>query len=69
MMCSTIPQRPIYDRENRFFDQDLAELGNSAIFSCSSASHGGPGLSCSRSPDFSGSVGSPGTALAINMHL
>jgi alkylation response protein AidB-like acyl-CoA dehydrogenase len=62
----------VYDRENRFFDEDLAELkecGYLTLFV--PESHGGPGLSLFEVSRLQQRLASaaPGTALAINMHL
>ncbi|RBP65079.1 alkylation response protein AidB-like acyl-CoA dehydrogenase [Brevibacterium sanguinis] len=62
----------VYDRENRFFDEDLEELramGYLQLFVPSS--HGGPGLSLHEVSRLQQRLASaaPATALAINMHL
>lgn len=62
----------VYDRENRFFDEDLAELterGYLQLFVPQSA--GGPGLSLDEVSHLQQRLAgaAPGTALAINMHL
>ena len=62
----------VYDRENRFFDEDLAELrdlGYLTLFV--PESHGGPGLSLFEVARLQQrlAAAAPGTALAINMHL
>ena len=62
----------IYDRENRFFDEDLEELrslGYLTLFV--PEAHGGPGLSLHEVSRLQQRLASaaPATALAINMHL
>ena len=62
----------VYDRENRFFDEYLAELkdlGYLTLFV--PRSHGGPGLSLFEVTRLQQrlATAAPGTALAINMHL
>lgn len=63
---------PIYDRENRFFDEDLAELrdcGYLGVFV--PAGFGGPGLTlhqvCRLQQRLAAAA--PATALGVNMHL
>lgn len=62
----------VYDRENRFFDEDLAELterGYLLLFV--PESHGGPGLSLDEVSQLQQRLAgaAPATALAVNMHL
>ncbi|WP_029145994.1 acyl-CoA dehydrogenase family protein [Microbacterium luticocti] len=62
----------VYDRENRFFDDDLAELrerGYLRLFV--PPSHGGPGLSLNEVSRLQRrlATAAPATALAVNMHL
>lgn len=62
----------IYDRENRFFDEDLEELkalGYLTLFVPDA--HGGPGLSLHEVTRLQQRLAgaAPATALAINMHL
>lgn len=62
----------IYDRENRFFDEDLeelCELGYLHLFV--PESHGGPGLTLEEVVRLQQrlAAAAPATALAINMHL
>ncbi|WP_295010290.1 acyl-CoA dehydrogenase family protein [uncultured Microbacterium sp.] len=62
----------VYDRENRFFDEDFAELverGYPLLFV--PERHGGPGLSLDEVSHLQQRLASaaPATALAINMHL
>lgn len=62
----------VYDRENRFFDEDLAELtgcGYLTIFV--PEDFGGPGLSLDQVSRLQQrlATAAPATALAINMHL
>jgi len=61
-----------YDRENRFFDEDLAELterGYLLLFV--PEAHGGPGLSLDEVSHLQQrlATAAPATALAVNMHL
>jgi alkylation response protein AidB-like acyl-CoA dehydrogenase len=72
-MCDRFRTRAdVYDRENRFFDEDLEELkalGYLTLFV--PESHGGPGLSLFEVSRLQQRLASaaPATALAINMHL
>ncbi|WP_169250869.1 acyl-CoA dehydrogenase family protein [Brevibacterium sp. 'Marine'] len=62
----------VYDRENRFFDEDLAELGELGYLQLFvPQSHGGPGLSLFEVSRLQQrlAAAAPATALAINMHL
>ncbi|WP_432790271.1 acyl-CoA dehydrogenase family protein [Brevibacterium sp. K11IcPPYGO002] len=62
----------VYDRENRFFDEDLAELGDLGYLTLFvPESHGGPGLSLFEVTRLQQrlAAAAPATALAINMHL
>ncbi|MBS1672727.1 MAG: acyl-CoA/acyl-ACP dehydrogenase [Actinobacteria bacterium] len=62
----------VYDRENRFFDEDLAELAERGYLHLFvPASHGGPGLSLDEVSQLQQRLAgaAPATALAINMHL
>lgn len=61
-----------YDRENRFFDEDLEDLKDLRYLTLFvPASHGGPGLSLHEVSRLQQRLASaaPATALAINMHL
>src|ERR1700716_948005 len=63
---------PIYDRENRFFDEDFEELRKSGYLTCAvPADLGGGGLSlvavCRAQPRLA--YRAPATALAVNMHI
>ncbi len=62
----------VYDRENRFFDEDLEELverGYLHLFV--PEAHGGPGLSLDEVSHLQQrlATAAPATALAVNMHL
>src|SRR6476659_1180187 len=63
---------PIYDRENRFFDEDFEELRNSGYLTCAvPADLGGGGFSladvCRAQRRLA--YRAPATALAVNMHI
>src|ERR687885_587889 len=63
---------PVYDRENRFFDEDFDELRSSGYLTCNVPTElGGGGLSlvdvCRLQRRLA--YRAPATALAVNMHL
>ena len=62
----------LYDRENRFFDEDFQELQASGYLDIAiPPEFGGPGLSLAQVAPLQHRLGyyAPATALAINMHL
>jgi alkylation response protein AidB-like acyl-CoA dehydrogenase len=72
MLARFDERAPVYDRENRFFDEDFAELRASGYLSCAlPPEYGGAGLG------LHGYIGlarrlayvAPATALAVNMHV
>src|SRR2546422_973504 len=61
-----------YDRENRFFDEDFAELQASGYLGIAIPEHfGGPELRLAEVLDLQGRLASvaPATPLGVNMHL
>lgn len=63
---------PIYDRENRFFDDDFAELRESGYLNVFvPAEFGGPGLTLNQVSRLQQRLAgaAPATALGVNMHL
>lgn len=61
-----------YDRENRFFDEDLAELTERGYLQAFvPEEHGGPGLNLDEVSHLQQrlATAAPATALAVNMHL
>jgi alkylation response protein AidB-like acyl-CoA dehydrogenase len=63
---------PIYDRENRFFDDDFAELRDAGYLSIAVPRDlGGAGLTLAEVGEEQRRLGyrAPATALAVNMHL
>src|SRR5918912_2760115 len=62
---------PIYDRDNRFFDEDFEELRNSGYLTCAVPTDlGGGGLSLADVCRLQRRLAyrAPATALAVNMH-
>jgi alkylation response protein AidB-like acyl-CoA dehydrogenase len=62
----------VYDRENRFFDEDLKELADRGyLLLFVPERHGGPGLSLDEVSRLQQrlATAAPATALAVNMHL
>lgn len=61
-----------YDRDNRFFDEDLAELRESGYLGCAlPTEYGGAGLGLHGYTELARRLGAvaPATALALNMHI
>jgi alkylation response protein AidB-like acyl-CoA dehydrogenase len=72
MLARFAERAPIYDRENRFFDEDFEELRASGFLTANVPSDlGGGGLSLSDIVRLQRRLAyrAPATALAINMHL
>jgi alkylation response protein AidB-like acyl-CoA dehydrogenase len=72
MMARFDERSPGYDRDNRFFDEDFAELRASGYLSCAlPADYGGAGLGLHQYSQLARRLGSvaPATALAVNMHI
>jgi alkylation response protein AidB-like acyl-CoA dehydrogenase len=72
MLARFDERAPVYDRENRFFTEDLAELQQSGYLDMAiPAEFGGPGLSLEDVMRFQKRLAyyAPATAIAINMHL
>jgi alkylation response protein AidB-like acyl-CoA dehydrogenase len=72
-MLSRFDERaPEYDRENRFFDEDFAELRASGYLSCAlPIEYGGSGLGLHSYTQLARRLAyvAPATALAVNMHI
>ncbi len=72
-MLARFDQRaPEYDRANRFFDEDFAELRESGYLSCAlPTEYGGAGLGLHGYIQLAQRLGyvAPATALAVNMHI
>ncbi len=72
-MLARFDQRaPEYDRANRFFDEDFAELRDSGYLSLAlPAEYGGSGLGLHGYTQLASRLGyvAPATALAVNMHI
>ena len=72
MLERFLERAPIYDRENRFFDEDFEELRNAGYLKMPVPGElGGPGMSLAevcREQRRLGYYAAP-TALAVNMHL
>src|SRR3954465_1156760 len=67
MLARFDERAPIYDRENRFFDEDFAELRASGYLSCAlPAAYGGAGLGLRAYTKLAGRLAyvAPATALA-----
>ena len=72
MLARFDERAPEYDRENRFFDEDFAELRESGYLSCAlPAEYGGAGLGLHGYTQLARRLGyvAPATALAVNMHV
>ena len=72
MLARFDERAPIYDRENRFFDEDFAELRESGYLSCAlPAEYGGSGLGLLGYTKLARRLAyvAPATALAVNMHV
>jgi alkylation response protein AidB-like acyl-CoA dehydrogenase len=72
-MLSRFDERaPGYDRDNRFFDEDFAELRDSGYLSCAlPVEYGGSGLGLLGYTQLARRLAyvAPATALAVNMHV
>ena len=72
MLARFDERAPQYDRENRFFDEDFAELRASGYLSCAlPVEYGGSGLGLLGYTQLARRLGyvAPATALAVNMHV
>src|SRR4051794_31646142 len=72
MLARFDERAPVYDRENRFFDEDFAELRASGYLSCAlPAEYGGAGLGLHAYSKLASRLAyvAPATALAVNMHV
>lgn len=72
MLARFDERAPGYDRDNRFFDEDFAELRASGYLSCAMpAEYGGSGLGLDEYAVLASRLGyvAPATALAVNMHI
>jgi alkylation response protein AidB-like acyl-CoA dehydrogenase len=72
MLARFDERAPGYDRENRFFDEDFAELRASGYLSCAlPAEYGGSGLGLHGYTQLARRLAyvAPATALAVNMHI
>ena len=72
MLARFDERAPIYDRENRFFDEDFAELRASGYLSCAlPVEYGGSGLGLLGYTKLARRLAyvAPATALAVNMHV
>ena len=72
MLARFDERAPIYDRENRFFDEDFEELKASGYLSCAvPTEYGGSGLGLDGYSTLARRLGyvAPATALAVNMHV
>jgi alkylation response protein AidB-like acyl-CoA dehydrogenase len=71
MLARFDERAPVYDRENRFFDEDWEELKRSGFLMCSvPEEYGGSGLDVAEYIQQLGRIAynAPPTALAVNMH-
>jgi alkylation response protein AidB-like acyl-CoA dehydrogenase len=72
MLARFDERAPQYDRENRFFDEDFAELQSSGYLSCAlPVEYGGSGLGLLGYTQLARRLAyvAPATALAVNMHI
>lgn len=72
MLARFDARAPVYDRENRFFDEDFEELRRSGYLNIAlPPEYGGPGLSLARILEYQTRLAyvAPATAVAVNMHL
>jgi alkylation response protein AidB-like acyl-CoA dehydrogenase len=72
MLARFDERAPVYDRENRFFDEDFEELRASGYLSCAVPTElGGSGLNLYEYSQLARRLGyvAPATALAVNMHV
>ena len=72
MLARFAQRAPIYDRENRFFDEDFAELRDAGYLKIAVPEDlGGAGLTLAAVAREQGRLAyyAPATALAVNMHL
>jgi alkylation response protein AidB-like acyl-CoA dehydrogenase len=72
MLARFDERAPQYDRDNRFFDEDFAELRASGYLSCAlPVEYGGAGLGLLGYTQLARRLGyvAPATALAVNMHV
>ncbi len=72
MLARFHERAPLYDRENRFFDEDFEELRNSGYLTCAVPTDlGGGGLSLANVCRVQRRLAyhAPATALAVNMHI
>jgi alkylation response protein AidB-like acyl-CoA dehydrogenase len=72
MLARFDERAPLYDRANRFFDEDFAELRESGYLSCAlPIEYGGSGLGLHGYTKLARRLGyvAPATALAVNMHI
>src|SRR4029079_822897 len=72
MLARFDERAPQYDRENRFFDEDFAELRDSGYMSCAlPVEYGGAGLALHGYTRVARRLAyvAPATALALNMHI
>jgi len=72
MLARFDERAPLYDRDNRFFDEDFAELQASGYLSCAlPVEYGGSGLGLHGYTKLAQRLAyvAPATALAVNMHI
>lgn len=72
MLARFDERAPMYDRENRFFDEDFEELRASGYLKLAlPTEYGGAGLGLHEYVGLAGRLGyvAPATALAVNMHV
>jgi alkylation response protein AidB-like acyl-CoA dehydrogenase len=72
MLARFDERAPGYDRDNRFFDEDFAELRDSGYLSCAlPVEYGGAGLGLHGYTQLARRLAyaAPATALAVNMHV
>src|SRR3954469_9441798 len=72
MLARFDARAPVYDRENRFFDEDWDELRESGyLLAAVPPEFGGAGLGLCDGPRLQGQLAyhAPATAVAVNMHL
>jgi alkylation response protein AidB-like acyl-CoA dehydrogenase len=72
MLARFDERAPVYDRENRFFDEDLEELRDSGYLGIAiPLEFGGPGLTLAEVARLQRRLAyyAPATAVAVNMHL
>ena len=72
MLARFDERAPQYDRDNRFFDEDFAELRESGYLSCAlPVEYGGAGLGLHGYTQLARRLAyvAPATALAVNMHV